>query len=1086
MNRIYLSLALACAMGPQWGLMCPVAAATCANGWPAELSVNAIPSAGVVTVQGGCEVRPMVLADVAAYGSVDITKIRVQYSHFTHIAANVSEAYPRLREFEAWRAPHLSVPDSVPAFAYLKELNFYNTEGPFLQIPTPSQLLAANFLQKFRLDPVQVPVVPYELLAGKPNLEVEIHAGTIMSYEDCMARNGTWWNTNFLYPFCVSCPFGTRCVAGIPALCVRGEYQDEAGQTGCKLCPAGTFGDRFGLERADDCVPCPAGTARAAEGGAGRGSCAACPAGRYASTTGLRECRACPRGTFKASLGGDSVSACQACPAGTTTPSEGAEDSSSCTPCPAGTAGTGGSCFACAPGLGPSSDRTTCVPCAEGTFGTNGTCSACPSGAVAPQAGATGCSSCPSGSVPRGDGVNCDQCPPGSFFNATLKSCEPCSNGTVAATAGQVACSSCPPGTVPRGDAVHCDECPRGSFYNAQNRTCALCPPGTLGVVSGALSETDGCSACPVHTYNEDWGRTSCESCPDGTEAPVRASAASACTACPLGQRGVGQGRGCEACPVGTAGAGCTVCPSGRVALEAGMTACVPCPDGSEEVGGACSLCAPGFWGVGGECARCPAGFVAPGTGQTECQVCARGTRPSENGTSCSTDSCDLEGYACYPGLAVAVPVSAEEEEEQQQQGGETFVQPASRAKAEELLPTVTAQQILPWVYTLGSLLGVCLLVWLAYVLWTPKSKQLDFIFKRTHMVQDRFPMLSVKTRLGAGCTGVALTVAAVVILVRVQDFLGTNRFVVEGSDLLTRFNASEFRPAVWVWEVRVAGYAACNREAVARTQVQWTGESGWDRVAPPADVRGTDTSSCSWVWSFGPAGIPADGGLTMTFPEPVGGLWMNVSGSGAVPGTVSEAKLRVRGGEGDGGFPREVVWVMGATPASFTDEGRGAERTGVLLERTQLDVRRESRVAGGADAGTELRASLRRGGIVATTQIRERQTWTDYATALFALLVSFVSMAQSLFPGLEVAFRALRRRQRGELAEHERDVSTFAPLAERLEEVKRLPPASERKLRRQSRGFAVGNPMVPRVVSTWGGRDADDPVPQQQSAVAV
>ncbi|XP_037064294.1 multiple epidermal growth factor-like domains protein 11 [Peromyscus leucopus] len=98
------------------------------------------------------------------------------------------------------------------------------------------------------------------------------------------------------------CPLGHSCPPGSlePRACPPGQYQDEPGQSFCKMCPAGKF--------------CPSGIL---ESGTRTVMPVDCPAGYYCPLgTQHPTQHPCPGGTFRERPGAQSAKDCRPCPAG--------------------------------------------------------------------------------------------------------------------------------------------------------------------------------------------------------------------------------------------------------------------------------------------------------------------------------------------------------------------------------------------------------------------------------------------------------------------------------------------------------------------------------------------------------------------------------------------------------------------------------------------------------------------------------------------------------------------------------------------------------------------------------------------------
>ncbi len=178
---------------------------------------------------------------------------------------------------------------------------------------------------------------------------------------------------------CVTCPPGTYCPGGNPALsipCSAGRYQPNSGASSCINCPAGTYQANTG---ATNCAQCAAGTFQSNTGST---ACNNCAAGTFQPNTGSASCTNCPAGTFQASTG-----------------------STNCTQCAAGT-------------FQASTGATLCNDCAAGTFQSNAgstSCLDCPAGTFQSNTGSPSCIDCPAGTYqPSSASIDCINCPAGT------------------------------------------------------------------------------------------------------------------------------------------------------------------------------------------------------------------------------------------------------------------------------------------------------------------------------------------------------------------------------------------------------------------------------------------------------------------------------------------------------------------------------------------------------------------------------------------------------------------------------------------------------------------------------------------------
>lgn len=141
-------------------------------------------------------------------------------------------------------------------------------------------------------------------------------------------------------------------------------------------------------------------------------------------------------------------------------------------------------------------------------------------------------------------------------------------------------------------------------------QACAPCEPGTGCGTNSANNRV--AAACQAGRFNDVWGASTCQPCPDFT-ASVTAGA-TRCQECAAGTTHNATRDSCQTCPAGTfntePGTECRNCPAGTY-REAGG-------DGTE-----CVKCAPGtFASLPGSasCTDCSAGRFAPDEGATTCR----------------------------------------------------------------------------------------------------------------------------------------------------------------------------------------------------------------------------------------------------------------------------------------------------------------------------------------------------------------------------------------------------------------------------------------------------------------------------------
>ncbi|KZS05970.1 Notch 2 [Daphnia magna] len=225
---------------------------------------------------------------------------------------------------------------------------------------------------------------------------------------------------------------GSECVACAPGNafdmekknckpCRVGTFQDQAGQTQCKICPviAGRPGTTFasGARSATDCKE-------------------RCPAGKFYSEETQR-CLNCGFGHYQPAEGSF---ACRSCQAGLTTRTDQAISSDECSEeCPTGLQ------------LTSLSNNATCEPCPKGTYRTKGremACQPCPAGYTTTRSGSATAEECSEPKCQPGSALSkentCVLCQVGSYQpNAQQTSCLPCPPDTTTKVAGAVLKSDC-------------------------------------------------------------------------------------------------------------------------------------------------------------------------------------------------------------------------------------------------------------------------------------------------------------------------------------------------------------------------------------------------------------------------------------------------------------------------------------------------------------------------------------------------------------------------------------------------------------------------------------------------------------------
>ncbi|NXP46243.1 SCUB2 protein, partial [Heliornis fulica] len=178
---------------------------------------------------------------------------------------------------------------------------------------------------------------------------------------------------------------------------------------------------------------------------------------------------------------------------------------------------------------------TTCAHCSPGTFPNKGTwsCSCCARGSCLDP---TACTSCPLGHYqPESGQLSCLPCPQGRYANLTRSTkCLPCLPGHYANESGVAACRACEKGYFSsQQNAVFCLPCLPGSFCNTTSCTgCLPCPGGQEALQEASEECTpcrpgmfkgpsdNQCKLCRTGEYQLQWGKESCDLCPENHYCP--------------------------------------------------------------------------------------------------------------------------------------------------------------------------------------------------------------------------------------------------------------------------------------------------------------------------------------------------------------------------------------------------------------------------------------------------------------------------------------------------------------------------------------------------------------------------------------
>jgi len=439
------------------------------------------------------------------------------------------------------------------------------------------------------------------------------------------------------------CPYNMYYTSGKCVVCPAGKNVDSNTGLTCLDCTAGSFGLN-GV-----CSLCSVGTYQSLTGASFCSrcaypltsywpytSCSSCYYGTYASPTSTGDwCQTCPVGYYSMSLG---RTYCDPCALGSST----LTSNMYCDQCTAGKyTSSPGPCLSCAVGTNAGgSGLSACSQCSAGTYASAtglAQCSTCSAGQYADVQGLSVCKQCPSGKTGDQSGTACNTCAQGRYIAADSR-CASCQDGTYSTGTGLSVCTSCVPGKTNDALRTACALCTAGTYTSASGiGPCTACQPGTYQSGSGSTT----CPNCATGQSN-DAASTGCVRCAAGTFA----SAAGLCNACPLGTFSDTQGvSSCLLCSSGkySIQVGCNSCSLGTYASQSGSSACSQCSAGqyTSAVGiSACTLCSPGWVNVVAAatvCSVCTQGTFSSGLGGSLCRICLSGTYSTNTGVSVCT-----------------------------------------------------------------------------------------------------------------------------------------------------------------------------------------------------------------------------------------------------------------------------------------------------------------------------------------------------------------------------------------------------------------------------------------------------------------
>ncbi|XP_040114350.1 signal peptide, CUB and EGF-like domain-containing protein 2 isoform X5 [Oryx dammah] len=176
--------------------------------------------------------------------------------------------------------------------------------------------------------------------------------------------------------------------------------------------------------------------------------------------------------------------------------------------------------------MGQDHGGNQCVSCRAGTYydGAQERCILCPNGTFQNEEGQITCEPCPRpgspGTLKTPEAWNVSECgglcQPGEYSADGFTPCQPCARGTFQPEAGRTSCFPCGGGlpTKHRGATSFQDcetrvQCSPGHFYNTTTHRCIRCPAGTYQPEFGK----NHCVSCPGNTTTDFDGSTNITQC---------------------------------------------------------------------------------------------------------------------------------------------------------------------------------------------------------------------------------------------------------------------------------------------------------------------------------------------------------------------------------------------------------------------------------------------------------------------------------------------------------------------------------------------------------------------------------------------
>ncbi|XP_070240003.1 signal peptide, CUB and EGF-like domain-containing protein 2 isoform X5 [Bos mutus] len=176
--------------------------------------------------------------------------------------------------------------------------------------------------------------------------------------------------------------------------------------------------------------------------------------------------------------------------------------------------------------MGQDHGGNQCVSCRAGTYydGAQERCILCPNGTFQNEEGQITCEPCPRpgspGTLKTPEAWNVSECgglcQPGEYSADGFTPCQPCARGTFQPEAGRTSCFPCGgglptkhPGATSFQDCETRVQCSPGHFYNTTTHRCIRCPAGTYQPEFGK----NHCVSCPGNTTTDFDGSTNITQC---------------------------------------------------------------------------------------------------------------------------------------------------------------------------------------------------------------------------------------------------------------------------------------------------------------------------------------------------------------------------------------------------------------------------------------------------------------------------------------------------------------------------------------------------------------------------------------------